>query len=152
MDGASFASFLLVSVFLQILKPISLPRTSSRLQKKTCTVDRRFCVWLWSKAFYTFFSWKSAPVCMFAVLFREIITKKVSDIQISTCCCRLLSSFEVLNLYSVLIKAFFIQLFSLKTFFEVGNKKMKYKCTPSDSSFFHRLKELKKVSHNHLLV
>ena len=27
---------------------------------------------------------------------------------------------------------------------------MKYKGTPSDSSFFHRVKELKKFSHNHL--
>ena len=36
--------------FWQILKPITLPWTSSRLQKKTCTVYRRLCIWIWNKS------------------------------------------------------------------------------------------------------
>ena len=36
--------------FLQILKPITLPRRSSRLQKKTCIVYRRLCIWIWNKS------------------------------------------------------------------------------------------------------
>ena len=41
--------------FLQILKPITLPWTSSRLQKKTCAVDRRLCLWIWNKRTSHFF-------------------------------------------------------------------------------------------------